>query len=73
MIKFIKLLFCNHKSEFVYDGISGGMGFLFRNMHCNDCGKKFSILTYTKPHNDRYKKGQILTTADCESFNNEVL
>tara|TARA_R110001632_G_scaffold169614_1_gene288619 strand:- start:1626 stop:1844 length:219 start_codon:yes stop_codon:yes gene_type:complete len=68
----LKRLLCDHKGKVIYDGIEGGTGFLWRKMHCKNCMKKYTSLTYVNSANDNYSKGQKLTRGDCEIFNNEV-
>lgn len=72
MINFIKQFFCKHDSGFIYDGVGGGLGFLFRKIHCEKCKKKFESLTFQSSFTDGYKKGQKLTKDDIDFFNSEI-
>lgn len=71
---FVKRIFvyCDHKDHIFYDGINGGMGFLWRKFHCENCMKKGSHLTCTSPFDDRYVIGQKLNKDDLKGFDNEV-
>lgn len=71
-MRLLKRLVCSHTGTVLYDGIRGGMGFLYREMRCKNCGKKFQSLTHETPSTDTYRKGQVLTAKDCERFNREV-
>lgn len=67
----IKRLTCRHNA-IIYDGMEGGMGFLWRNMHCAECGKKFSTITATSPRHDRIKIGSLLSKDDIEVINMDL-
>lgn len=67
----LKMAFCAHET-LIYKGIGGGMGFLWRKIECNNCGKKFESLTLTSSFNDTYKINQILNKEDIDRFNDEV-